>query len=234
MGQLWGYGEAASISFKDNVINLPDGGISFTHPDDGVGLSHFLEGSNVISTSRGITFTGENGGRGKDYKIKGYWESSGQFELLDAPHAWWQRTAKVPTTGLTHPIDLVTVATHEMRGYRGVFPPGTCKTLPDLKGGPQTYTVNELYLPISVNGAVITIGDHNYPLSSNLENEVMSVVPFFIQPGMFDAESQFWFNAGFTDGSSLMLRYKQFKGMVEFVFMSPPSAFICQADWYRF
>jgi hypothetical protein len=234
VGQLSGYDRAASISFNAGVINLPDGAISFTHPDDGVRISHTLEGSNVISTSRGIVFTGENGGRGKDYKLTSYWESSGQFALLETPHAWWQRTDKVPTTGLTHPIDVVSVAANEMQGYRGVFPPGTCKTFPDLKAGPQAYTVNDQYVPISVSGAVVTVGDQSYSLRSNLKSEGMSVVPFFISPGVVDGEAQFWFDAGFTDGTSLMLRYKQFKGMVELTFTSPPKAFICQADWYKY
>jgi hypothetical protein len=234
-GQYAGYGDVVSISMKDSVANLPDGAISFTSPSDGAFLSHSLEGSNVLSTGRGITFTGENGGRGQDYQLKGYWESSGQFSMMQTPAAWWQRTDRVPNSSLVHSIDLVSVATNEMRNYRGVFPPGACKTYADVKNNPLAYTVNARYLPIAVNGADITVGEQTYSLGLNLQSESMGVPPVsnLPSPNPVDLESQFTFNTVFTDGTSMMLKYKQFKGMVLFTFTSTPKVFICSADWYN-
>jgi hypothetical protein len=188
VGQLFGSQDTASFTFKDGVISLPDGNVSFTHPEDSVALG---------SDSKGIGFTGENGGRGSDFKLNSAWDPSGQFARLSVPFSWWETTAKVPATALAHSIDVVAVATDEMKGYRGVFPPGTCKMYPDMKSGPQNYTVNDQYLPISVDGAAVIVGGQTYSLISNMKKASLSVIPIFIAD-VLDPDSQFWLDAPLT------------------------------------
>ena len=218
--------EFASISIDEKgSFNFPNEIATFTSPNDTIAISRNFVGSGASSLDKDIHFDGN------DHAVVGNWDFSGQFVNIRTASNNYQKTDNVPVSALLGPVNLIGAAIDMMRDYRGAFPPGTCKTYADAKNSPTAYTVNEKYLPIAVSGTTVTVGGQAYDLNAGLSQENMAILAVNKKYPL-DYEPQFFISASFVDGSGVAFTYKQFKGLISFLVMSPPKMLSCSADWY--
>lgn len=209
----------ASIS-AEAVALFPNGPVDMS--SETVNVGYLLR--QIVNTSAFGDNTGINlYTNGDGHNVGGSWSVDGTFKQLGRDGMSCSKTADVPVSMITSPLDLAVRATTVMKNFYTSYPGRKCAWLDK---------VNAVYLPtpkrvqVSLQGSTLSVGELVLDLTGGRASEYV-VIPSVTNFVPIDFEPQFNYASTDEVGSLLSFEYKQNKGLTGLMYDRPTSRLSC-------
>jgi hypothetical protein len=210
---------AASIS-AEAVALFPNGPVDMSLETVNVGyVLRQIVNTSAFGDNTGIGLAASGNGN----SVGGRWSIDGTFQDLARDGMSCSKTADVPMSTISSPLDIAVRATTVMKNFHTSYPGIKCAWLDK---------VNSVYLPtpkrvqVSLQGSTLSVGELVLDLTGGRASESVAI-PSATSFVPVDFEPQFSYSSTDEAGSLLFFNYKQNKGLTSLRYDRPTSSLSC-------